>query len=84
MSETILLSEEEFAGLLRQCLKHPAEYAGVMAALRAGGFTVSEWLKVTCVEVGGKLLSVREAYAVLAADPVAHAAVSRAALAAWK
>jgi hypothetical protein len=79
-----LLSQDEFEGVLHQLLRFPAEYAEVKAALTGAGFTISVWMGVLCIEVGGSLLTAREAYAVVMARPGLAARIRDLSLSVWK
>lgn len=84
MAEGGILSEEEFTGILRQALRHPEEYKALRATLEDGGFVASQWMGVLAVEVNGRLLSAREAYAALEADPELMDRIYKEYLSAWR
>ncbi|RZA06580.1 MAG: hypothetical protein EOP11_09940 [Proteobacteria bacterium] len=78
------LSQEEFEGVLHQLLRFPAEYAEVKAAFSEAGFTISAWMGVLCIEVGGSLLSAGEAFAKLNQNPALEESIRRLSMKAWK
>ncbi|RYZ98574.1 MAG: hypothetical protein EOP11_20490 [Proteobacteria bacterium] len=78
------LNQEEFEGILHQLLRFPAEYALVKAAFDAAGFTISAWLGVLCIEVGGNLVSAKEAFALFAKNPALESKVRALSMNVWK